>query len=210
MIRTMKLFQMSNVARQARKLVAVFCLFLAGGLFTSAYSDSHSTNPMLKLETSLGSISVELYEDKAPVTVANFLNYVDNGHFDGLIFHRVISGFMVQGGGFDETMKERDTVAPIQNEADNGLKNEVGTLAMARTGDPHSASGQFFINLVDNDFLNHTGKNQQGWGYAVFGKVTEGMDVVEAIGAVATGTVGRYSDVPLEPVVITSATRVAG
>ncbi len=164
---------------------------------------------MIKMTTSKGDLLIELYADKAPETVSNFLQYVESGFFDGLIFHRVIKGFMIQGGGFTPDMAEKANGAPIQNEADNGLTNEVGTLAMARTGDPHSATSQFFINLVDNGFLNHTGKNQQGWGYAVFGKVVEGLEVVTEIGDVATGQSGRFSDVPVEPVVILKAEKAA-
>lgn len=157
---------------------------------------------MIKLTTNKGDITIEMYANEAPVTVQNFLGYVESGFFDGLIFHRVIKGFMIQGGGFTPDMQQKSTGDPIQNEADNGLKNETGTIAMARTGDPHSATAQFFINLENNDFLNHTAKNPQGWGYTVFGKVTEGLEVVEHIGGVSTGRVGPYSDVPEEPVII--------
>jgi Peptidyl-prolyl cis-trans isomerase (rotamase) - cyclophilin family len=163
---------------------------------------------MIKMETSMGDIVIELDFDKAPKSAANFQQYVEDGFYDGLIFHRVINGFMVQGGGMDENMKEKETRAPIENEADNGLKNECYTLAMARTMDPHSASSQFFINVKDNGFLNHTGKNPQGWGYAVFGKVVEGTDVVDKIKGVATGRNGYHDDVPVEPVFITKATVV--
>jgi len=172
-------------------------------------SDSNGTNSMIKMTTSKGDLLIELYADKAPQSVSNFLQYVESGFFDGLIFHRVIKGFMIQGGGFTADMAEKSNGAPIQNEADNGLTNDLGTLAMARTGDPHSATSQFFINLVDNGFLNHTGKNPQGWGYAVFGKVVEGLEVVTEIGDVATGQSGRFSDVPVEPVVIVKAEKVA-
>ena len=161
--------------------------------------------PYVELETTMGNIVIELNADKAPNTVANFLDYVKSGHYDGTIFHRVIDGFMIQGGGMDANMKEKTTNAPIQNEADNGLKNEVGTIAMARTSDPHSATAQFFINVKDNSFLNFSGKNPQGWGYAVFGKVTEGMDVVNKIKGVPTGKYGFHADVPTTPVVITHA-----
>ena len=160
---------------------------------------------MIKLNTNMGVISIELDFDKAPNTAANFQQYVEDGFYDGKIFHRVIDGFMVQGGGFDADMNESETRPSIDNEADNGLKNTVGTLAMARTNDPHSASSQFFINVADNGFLNHTGKNPQGWGYAVFGNVVEGMDVVEAIKSVSTGSSGHHQDVPLSPIVIESA-----
>ena len=161
--------------------------------------------PYVELETTMGNIVIELNQEKAPNTVANFLAYVKSGHYDGTIFHRVIDGFMIQGGGMDANMKEKSTNAPIQNEADNGLKNEVGTIAMARTSDPHSATAQFFINVKDNSFLNFSGKNPQGWGYAVFGKVTEGMDIVNKINGVPTGKYGFHADVPTTPVVITHA-----
>lgn len=161
--------------------------------------------PYVELETTMGNIVIELNQEKAPNTVANFLEYVKSGHYDGTIFHRVIDGFMIQGGGMDANMKEKSTNAPIQNEADNGLKNEVGTIAMARTSDPHSATAQFFINVKDNSFLNFSGKNPQGWGYAVFGKVTEGMDIVNKIKGVQTGKYGFHADVPTTPVVITHA-----
>ena len=165
-------------------------------------------NPKVELQTSKGNIVLELYADKAPSTVANFLAYVDAKFYDGIIFHRVISGFMVQGGGFSADMQQKKTLSSIQNEADNTLKNDRGTIAMARTREPHSATAQFFINLVNNDFLNHTGKNARGWGYAVFGKVTSGMEVVDAIAAVQTGSQGRFRDVPTEPVIIKSARRL--
>jgi peptidyl-prolyl cis-trans isomerase B (cyclophilin B) len=159
---------------------------------------------MITLHTNHGDIELELNFDKAPLTSANFLQYCKEGHYDGTIFHRVISNFMVQGGGFEPGMKQKKTRDPIQNEADNGLSNVNGSIAMARTGDPHSASAQFFINVKDNSFLNHTGKNTQGWGYAVFGKVTGGLDVVEKIKGVATTSKSGHSDVPKEDVVIQS------
>ena len=166
-----------------------------------------SENPVVLLETTSGDILVELYPDKAPETVANFLKYVDNGFYNNTIFHRVIPGFMIQGGGLTARMQQKDTEAPIKNEADNGLKNDRGTIAMARTMDPHSATAQFFINLVDNDFLNFQAPSGNGWGYCVFGKVTEGMDVVDKIAKVKTTTVGMYQDVPSDFVVITGASR---
>ena len=162
--------------------------------------------PVVELDTSMGAIVIELNEEKAPKTVENFLNYVKSGQYDGTIFHRIIDGFMIQGGGMDAEMNEKPTNAPIENEADNGLKNDKGTIAMARTQDPHSATSQFFINVKDNDFLNHSGKNMQGWGYTVFGKVTSGMDVIEKMKGVPTGRFGMHADVPKEPVVINSAT----
>ncbi len=178
---------------------------LAAGIFSPTYGQTTGTQPMLKMSTSLGEIEIELYPQAAPVSVQNFIDYVESGHFDDLIFHRVIPGFMIQGGGFTRDMQPRTTQPPIKNEADNGLKNQAGTLSMARTSAPNSATSQFFINLVDNGFLDHTGKTPQGWGYAVFAKVVRGMEVVEKIGAVPTGTVGGHADVPNEPVVITSA-----
>ncbi|MDN5733850.1 MULTISPECIES: peptidylprolyl isomerase [Psychrobacter] len=165
--------------------------------------------PVVELDTNMGAIVIELNEEKAPKTVENFLNYVKSGHYDGTIFHRIIDGFMIQGGGMDAEMNEKATNAPIENEADNGLKNDKGTIAMARTQDPHSATSQFFINVKDNDFLNHSGKNMQGWGYTVFGKVTSGMDVIDKMRGVPTGRFGMHADVPKEPVVINSATIVS-
>ena len=163
-------------------------------------------SPRVALETSKGRIVIELDAAKAPKSVENFLAYVRSGHYDGTVFHRVIDGFMVQGGGFDPKMQQKSTRAPIQNEADNGLKNKRGTVAMARTSDPHSASAQFFVNTVDNGFLDHKSKDVQGWGYAVFGKVVEGMDAVDAIAKVKTLKDGNFKDAPVEPVVITKAT----
>ena len=162
--------------------------------------------PVVELDTSMGAIVIELNEEKAPKTVENFLNYVKSGHYDGTIFHRIIDGFMIQGGGMDADMNEKATNKPVENEADNGLKNDAGTIAMARTQDPHSATSQFFVNVKDNDFLNHSGKNMQGWGYTVFGKVTSGKDVIEKMRGVPTGRFGMHADVPKEPVVINSAT----
>lgn len=162
-------------------------------------------NPQVRLTTNFGDIVLELNAEKAPKTVANFISYVESGHYDGTIFHRVISNFMVQGGGFDADFNQKPTQAPVENEADNGLSNVNGSVAMARTMDPHSASAQFFINVKDNDFLNHTGKNSQGWGYAVFGAVVEGMDIVEKIKAVATGNKQGHQDVPVDNVIIEKA-----
>ena len=160
------------------------------------------------MQTNFGDITIELNYEKAPITAANFEQYVRDGFYDGVIFHRIIDGFMVQGGGFDVSMDQKETRANIENEADNGLKNDEGTLAMARTMDPHSASAQFFINVGDNAFLNHTGKDSQGWGYAVFGKVVEGMDVVNTIKKVSTTSKSGHQDVPADPVVIDSATMI--
>ncbi len=159
---------------------------------------------MVTIRTTFGDITLELDAEKAPKTVANFLSYARDGFYDGTIFHRVIDNFMIQGGGFDTDMNQKDNGTPIENEADNGLKNDFGTIAMARTPDPHSATSQFFINVKDNDFLNHTGKNAQGWGYAVFGKVTGGAEVLDKIRGVQTGSAGGHQDVPLEPVIIES------
>ena len=161
--------------------------------------------PQVALDTSMGRIVLELNSDKAPATVENFIQYVQSGHYDGLIFHRVIDNFMIQGGGFDKDMKQRSTRAPIQNEADNGLTNDVGTIAMARTSDPHSASAQFFINVKNNAFLNYSSKTMQGWGYAVFGRVIEGMDVINQIKGVRTGNSNGHGDVPVTPIVIEKA-----
>ncbi len=161
--------------------------------------------PIVELDTSYGAITLELNAEKAPLTVANFIDYVESGHYDGTIFHRVINGFMIQGGGMDADMKEKKTGTPIKNEADNGLKNDIGTIAMARTQDPHSATAQFFINVSNNDFLNYSSPSVQGWGYAVFGRVISGMDVVEQIKTVPTGNRGYHGDVPREPIVINSA-----
>jgi peptidyl-prolyl cis-trans isomerase B (cyclophilin B) len=161
------------------------------------------------LETSKGVIRVELNEEKAPISSRNFLEYVDAGHYNNTVFHRVIPGFMVQGGGFEPGMKQKSTQANIKNEANNGLKNDRYTLAMARTSDPHSASSQFFINAVDNKFLNFTAENTSGWGYAVFAKVVAGTEVVDAIEKVKTGNKGGHGDVPLEDVMIVRASRVA-
>ncbi len=164
-------------------------------------------NPTVLIETTSGDILVELFEDKAPKTVANFLSYVDDGFYANTIFHRVIPGFMVQGGGMGARMDEKETQAPVTNEADNGVKNERGTLAMARTMDPHSATAQFFINLVDNDFLNHSQPSMQGWGYCVFGKVIEGMEAVDKMAKAKTKSVGVHDDVPVDMIMITGASR---
>lgn len=161
---------------------------------------------MITLHTNFGDINIELDFDKAPISAANFLQYCRDDFYTNTIFHRVIDGFMVQGGGFTPEMTEKSSRASIENEADNGLANDEGTLAMARTNDPHSASSQFFINVGNNGFLNHSGKNSQGWGYAVFGKVTDGMDVVNKIKAVATGNSGGHQDVPVDTVEIQSVT----
>jgi peptidyl-prolyl cis-trans isomerase B (cyclophilin B) len=163
----------------------------------------------VEMETSVGTMTIELDDEKAPLSTANFLEYVRKGHYDGTVFHRVIKGFMVQGGGFDVQMGQKPTAAPIQNEANNGLRNKRYTLAMARTSAPHSATAQFFINTVDNGFLDFSSESPQGWGYAVFGRVVKGTEVVDAIEKVRTGNRGGHQDVPLESVTIVRATEVA-
>lgn len=174
------------------------------GLFAIGSAWSQSAAPQVQFDTTAGSFTVELYPKKAPQTVANFLQYVRDGHYQGTIFHRVIPGFMVQGGGFDAQMREKDTRPPIAIESNNGLSNERGTLAMARRQDPHSASAQFFVNVKDNDFLNYQAPPK--WGYTVFGKVVRGMDVIDKIESVRTTTKGMFEDVPQTPIVINSAT----
>jgi len=161
---------------------------------------------MIVLHTTAGDITLELDHEKAPISAANFLEYPRSGHYDGTIFHRVINNFMIQGGGFEPGLKQKPTGNPIQNEADNGLANDIGTVAMARTMDPHSATAQFFINVNDNKFLNHTSKDAQGWGYAVFGRVTDGMDVINTIKECRTGSKMGHQDVPEEDIVIESVT----
>ena len=175
----------------------------------AASSAAVAADPQVDLKTNHGTIRLELYPGKAPKTVENFLQYVKDGHYDGTVFHRVIDGFMIQGGGFDKAMSQKPTRKPIENEAKNGLKNDLGTVAMARTSAPHSASAQFFINVKNNDFLN-SAQSQDGWGYAVFGKVVAGMDVVMKIAKVQTGNSGMHQNVPREAVVVESATLVAG
>jgi peptidyl-prolyl cis-trans isomerase B (cyclophilin B) len=189
-------------SRAAAFLSAVILVLASIGVATANSGDK----VMVEMHTSKGLITLELDAEKAPVTVANFIEYVNSGHFDGTIFHRVIPGFVIQGGGLESGMKEKSTQAPIENEADNGLKNVTGSICMARTNDPHSATSQFFINLKDNQFLDHTEKSPQGWGYAVFGQVTGGMDVVEAIAAVQTGNAGFHQDVPVEDIVVEKVT----
>lgn len=176
------------------------------GVFMSANANSEC--PQVLMKTNKGDITIDLMCDDAPNTTANFIQYVKDGFYTGVVFHRVIPGFMVQGGGFEPGMKQKATLAPIENEADNGLKNVTGSLSMARTGDPHSASSQFFINVADNAFLDFKAKNNQGWGYAVFAQVSAGMDVVNEIVAVQTGSKGGHQDVPVEDVIIESATLI--
>ena len=182
-----------------KKLITT-CIFT---LLLAANNTVLADNPRVSMETNKGTVLIELYRDKAPRTVENFLRYINAGKYDGTIFHRVIKGFMNQGGGFTPDFKKVETFAPIQNEADNGLKNTRGTIAMARTGDPHSASNQFFINTVDNAFLDHSGKTMRGWGYCVFGTVVDGMDVMDRIARVQTGAGGPFNqDVPQEEILI--------
>lgn len=181
-------------------LLASACLLFA------SVAQAQALSPRVKLATSAGDIVIELDAVKAPKTVENFLSYVRKGHYTGTVFHRVIPGFMVQGGGFDAAMLQKPTEKPIENEAGNGLKNDKYTLAMARTPHPHSASAQFFINVADNAFLNHTAPTQQGWGYAVFGRVVAGMDIVDKISGVPTATKGMHQNVPLSPITINAAT----
>lgn len=184
-----------------KALLALVIAFVLSGVV-------HAQNPQVQIRTSRGVIVAELYADKAPRTVDNFLRYARDGHYNGTIFHRVIDGFMIQGGGFDRDMRQKPTRDPIQNEAGNRLKNLNGTLAMARTPNPHSATAQFFINVKDNDFLDFREPTAQGFGYAVFGKVIQGMDVVTAITKVPTGNSGQHQNVPREPVVIESVSLV--
>jgi peptidyl-prolyl cis-trans isomerase B (cyclophilin B) len=187
------------------KTKLIFILIVLGTFITYGVAKATADNPKVEMETSKGKFVIELIPGKAPETVKNFLNYVGAKFYDGTIFHRVIPNFMIQGGGFTSDMKKKSAGTPIKNEADNGLKNERGTIAMARTGDPHSATAQFFINTVNNDFLNHKSKTQQGWGYVVFGKVISGMEVIDAISAVKTVTRGMYRDVPAETIEIRKA-----
>ena len=170
---------------------------------STAKTKNEDKNPIVCMQTNMGDIEIELYPGKAPITVKNFLRYVKDGFYNKTIFHRVISRFMIQGGGFTEDYKKKETFSPIKNEADNGLKNDIGTIAMARTSDPNSATAQFFINTADNGFLNYKSATRNGWGYAVFGRVIKGLNIVEKIGTVKTGSAGPFgSDVPVKQVVI--------
>ena len=193
---------------QLTRLTFAVLLCATTTIAQAADKKSAAANPMINITTSLGDIQLELYPAKAPQTVKNFLQYVDKGFYNGTVFHRVIPGFMIQGGGFEPGMHLKPTGLPVNNEADNGLKNVVGTIAMARTGDPHSATAQFFINTADNAALDHKGKNPQGWGYCVFGKVTQGMEVVKQIESVPTGQIGPFGDVPQRDVIITRIERI--
>ncbi|MGZ0078594.1 peptidylprolyl isomerase [Methylomonas sp. BW4-1] len=188
-----------------RTTLVYLMLFLFSTLSFATENKMSNTHSKVKLTTSLGDVVIQLEDEKAPVSAANFLAYVKQGFYAGTIFHRVIPGFMAQGGGFDTSFKQKETNAPIKNEADNGLKNKRGTLAMARTNDPHSATAQFFINYKDNSFLDHTSPSPSGWGYAVFGEVIEGMDVVDAMAKQATGNRGPHQDVPKTDIVIEKA-----
>jgi peptidyl-prolyl cis-trans isomerase B (cyclophilin B) len=188
-----------------RKIILFMILLLTSTLSFATENNMSDTQTKVKLTTTLGEIIIQLNTEKAPVSSANFLTYVNEGFYNGTIFHRIIPDFMAQGGGFDTSFNQKATHAPIINEADNGLKNTRGTLAMARTNDPNSATAQFFINYKDNAFLNHTGKNASGWGYAVFGEVIEGMDVVDAMAKQPTGNRGGQQDVPKTDIVIEKA-----
>ena len=190
------------------KALMISILMVLAIAMTAGAADKPGDNPKVVLDTTKGKIVIELYLQMAPETVVNFLSYVDAKFYDGTIFHRVIPNFMIQGGGFTADMQRKPGKKPIKNEADKGLKNDRGTIAMARTGDPHSATAQFFINTVSNDFLNHKNKTQQGWGYAAFGKVIKGLDVVDAISAVKTTRFKQFRDVPADAVVIKTASRL--
>jgi peptidyl-prolyl cis-trans isomerase B (cyclophilin B) len=204
------IFWASLVAALSCVLALVYLTGLKSGpLSTAANAAAETTKSkipgrtkQMRMITTEGEIVLELFEDEAPETVANFKKYAVSGHYDGTVFHRVIKGFMIQGGGFEPGMTQKETGEPIKNEADNGIKNEVGTIAMARTNDPHSATAQFFINVANNEFLNHRSPDPQGWGYAVFGKVISGMDVVKSIENVPTGQQGPHGDVPNSDVII--------
>ena len=197
---------------QTRKsIVTVIAAIAVFFIINPSFADNRKaegSNPVVLMETTLGPIRVELWHVKAPITVKNFLRYVDGKFYDNTIFHRVIAGFMIQGGGLTADMQQKKAHEPIRNEASPELKNERGTIAMARTGEIHSATSQFFINLADNGFLNHRGETPQGYGYAVFGRVIEGMDVVDEIAAVKTGNKGHHQDVPVQTITITAATLI--
>ncbi len=193
------------MTRITRMLLGLL-IALGGALTATGPTLAGDQTMTVRMQTNKGSIVLELDGEKAPKTVENFIQYAKDGFYDGTIFHRVIPGFMIQGGGFEPGMTQKATRAPVENEANNGLKNDLGTIAMARTNDPHSATAQFFINAKDNGFLNHSAPTPQGWGYCVFGKVTEGLDVVKAIEAVATTGRGGHQDVPVEDVIIEKVT----
>ena len=191
------------------KNIVIVLLIVACLAGSAMAQEKTASNPQVVMQTSQGAIVLELYPDKAPLTVKNFISYMDNGFYTATIFHRVIPGFMIQGGGFSKDMTKKQTLAPVKNEADNGLGNDRGTIAMARTRDPHSATAQFFINTVDNTFLNFKSRTVSGWGYTVFGKVVKGMTVVDAIAKVKTGVQGRFRDVPRTPVEILTIRKIA-
>ena len=184
-------------------------IFAVSIILTTSETAMAAGKPIVTFKTNMGDFTVQLEPERAPKTVANFLEYVRDGHYDGTIFHRVIAKFMVQGGGFLPNLQKRDTRGPITNEANTGLKNERGTIAMARTADPHSATAQFFVNVIYNRFLDHTAKTQQGWGYTAFGRVIDGMNIVGRMARVKTGTKGPYSDVPNDPIIIEKATVIS-
>ncbi len=192
------------------KSKSIINFFSAMCMFAALSGNLQAATTLVEFQTSQGNFTVELYPEKAPKTVANFVQYVKDGFYDNTIFHRVINRFMIQGGGFERDLTEKNTRAPIVNESNNGLLNQLGTLAMARTADPDSATAQFFVNLGDNQFLNYTGPDAESIGYCVFGKVTSGLDVVQKIGLSATGNMGRHSDVPIKPITIKSAKLVSG
>jgi peptidyl-prolyl cis-trans isomerase B (cyclophilin B) len=200
----------SFMENSMKRFTGIFLAAMLGFIPATGFSTDKETRGVgmvtVNMETSAGAVVLELDGDKAPETVANFVAYAKDGYYDGTVFHRVIPGFMIQGGGFTPDMQQKPTNAPVKNEADNGLKNDTGTIAMARTNDPNSATAQFFINVKDNTFLNHTAPTPQGWGYTVFGKVVDGMDAVRSIEKVSTGNKGGHQDVPLEAVVITRVT----
>jgi len=191
-------------------LPLLLLLFVAACNSETPPTAAASSTPKVLMQTSMGDIVIELYPDKAPQSVANFLQYVDDGFYNGTIFHRVIDGFMIQGGGFTPQMEQKTTRPPIMNEADNGLRNTIGTVAMARTMEPHSATAQFYINVAMNSSLDFREKTPRGWGYAVFGRVTKGMEVVKAIKGVQTGSRGMFRDVPLKPITINKVSRIDG
>ncbi len=207
-------FTLSAPLRRLGAALFASALLAAGSLATASPSTTNEGNPSMtpdprvKLQTNQGDIVIELNAEKAPKSTENFLNYVRDGFYDGTVFHRVINNFMIQGGGFEAGMKQKKTNDPVENEANNGLRNDRYTVAMARTSDPHSATAQFFINVADNDFLNHTAPTSNGWGYAVFGKVVDGTEVVDKIKGVKTGSRGFHQDVPAEDVIIEKATIV--
>lgn len=200
---------MQRYFRLFMALGLVLALAVPGLAQSAPASPAQAGKILVKLETTKGDIVIELFKDKAPLSVGSFLANVKSGHYDGTVFHRVINGFMVQGGGFDTSMREKSTGPAIKNEADNGLKNALYTVAMARTSNPHSASAQFFINVRDNRFLDHRSKTEEGWGYAVFGQVVDGKRVVDEIKGVRTGKVGMFDDVPLQPVIVKKATIIS-